>query len=61
MKHRIMCIDMDAFYVSCEQAFKPYLKKKPLAVGGAYERGVVCTCSYELMQILQILIWKLSF
>ena len=47
MKHRIMCIDMDAFYVSCEQAFKPYLKKKPLAVGGAYERGVVCTCSYE--------------
>lgn len=27
MTHRIMCIDMDAFYVSCEQAFKPYLKK----------------------------------
>lgn len=38
---------MDAFYVSCEQAFKPYLKKKPLAVGGTHERGVVCTCSYE--------------
>lgn len=47
MTHRIMCIDMDAFYVSCEQAFKPYLKKKPLAVGGTNERGVVCTCSYE--------------
>ena len=47
MTHRIMCIDMDAFYVSCEQAFKPYLKKKPLAVGGTHERGVVCTCSYE--------------
>ena len=47
MAHRIMCIDMDAFYVSCEQAFKPYLKNRPLAVGGTHERGVVCTCSYE--------------
>ncbi len=47
MTHRIMCIDMDAFYVSCEQAFKPYLKKRPLAVGSVHERGVVCTCSYE--------------
>ncbi len=47
MIYRIMCIDMDAFYVSCEQAFKPYLKKKPLAVGSTHERGVICTCSYE--------------
>ena len=39
MTHRIMCIDMDAFYVSCEQAFKPYLKKKPLAVGAALMKG----------------------
>ncbi len=42
-----MCIDMDAFYVSVEQSFKPYLKKRPLAVGGKSERGVICTCSYE--------------
>ncbi len=47
MPHRIICIDMDAFYVSVEQAFKPYLKKRPLAVGGSRDRGVVCTCSYE--------------
>ena len=47
MGHRILCIDMDAFYVSVEQSFKPYLKNKPLAVGGSRSRGVVCTCSYE--------------
>lgn len=42
-----MCIDMDAFYVSVEQSFKPYLKHRPLAVGGKRDRGVICTCSYE--------------
>ena len=42
-----MCIDMDAFYVSVEQSFKPYLKNRPLAVGGNRDRGVICTCSYE--------------
>lgn len=47
MLHRIMCIDMDAFYVSVEQSFKPYLKYRPLAVGGKRDRGVICTCSYE--------------
>lgn len=47
MSYRIMCIDMDAFYVSVEQSFKPYLKHRPLAVGGKRDRGVICTCSYE--------------
>ena len=47
MFYRIMCIDMDAFYVSVEQSFKPYLKNRPLAVGGNRDRGVICTCSYE--------------
>lgn len=47
MFYRIMCIDMDAFYVSVEQSFKPYLKHRPLAVGGNRDRGVICTCSYE--------------
>ncbi|MDE7169446.1 MAG: DNA polymerase IV, partial [Mucispirillum sp.] len=40
-------MDMDAFFVSCEQAFKPYLKGRPISIGGSGTRGVVCSCSYE--------------
>lgn len=38
-------IDCDAFFVSCEQAREPRLKKRPVATGK--ERGIVSCASYE--------------
>ena len=47
-KRRILHLDMDAFFAAIEQRDHPFLRGKPVIIGGAPGgRGVVSTCSYE--------------
>lgn len=47
MNKIIAHIDLNAFFVRCEEIRNPYLIGKPVAVGGEGRGGIVSTCSYE--------------
>ena len=47
MSRIILHIDLNQFFVRCEEIKNPSLIGKPVAVGGDGRKGIVSTCSYE--------------
>jgi DNA polymerase-4 len=47
LQKQITHIDLDSFFVSVECRTNAKLLGKPVAIGGAGDRGVVASCSYE--------------
>jgi DNA polymerase IV len=47
MDRRIVHLDLDTFFVSVERLLDSSLIGKPVIIGGASDRGVVASCSYE--------------
>ena len=47
MANVIVHIDLNQFFVRCEEIKNPTLIGKPVAVGGDGRKGIVSTCSYE--------------
>lgn len=45
-RHIVHC-DLDTFFVSVERLLNSDLDRKPVLIGGASDRGVVASCSYE--------------
>jgi DNA polymerase IV len=43
----IVHMDLDSFFVSVERLRNSSLEGKPILIGGASDRGVVASCSYE--------------
>ena len=43
----ILHIDLNAFFVRCEELVDPSLKGKPVIIGHSGRGGIVSTCSYE--------------
>ncbi|MCF8303619.1 MAG: DNA polymerase IV [Bacteroidales bacterium] len=46
----IVHFDLDSFFVSVERLRNSKLQGKPVIIGGASDRGVVSSCSYEARQ-----------
>lgn len=47
MSKIILHIDLNAFFVRCEEIKDPSLKGKPVIIGHSGRGGIVSTCSYE--------------
>ena len=43
----ILHIDLNAFFVRCEELVDPSIKGKPVIIGHSGRGGIVSTCSYE--------------